>query len=266
MNVITGLPRSGSTLLCNILNQNPRFWASSTSTLAVLCANLISTWSTSAEVKGDLQQDRDETEQRLMRSLKVFCEAWHKDRKEKIIFDKSRPWMHHLLPLRQVFPESKVIVCVRDLRDVFASVEKQHLKNPILDDARNPQAKTLHGRADTMFSPDGFIGSPLNGLSDVIRRRQSVYWFKYETFVERPKATMKELYEYLEEKEFDHDFENIENTATDPDAFYLNKFPHEGNGRVEVQSPNGWKEFLSNDIAAAIMTKFPEYNQFFHYA
>ena len=266
MNVITGLPRSGSTLLCNILNQNPQFWASSTSPLPVICANLIRTWSESVEVKGELQRDKDGTEDQIVRSFRAFCEAWYSHKEEEVIFDKARAWMHHIPALRQSFPGSKIVVCIRDLRDVFASIEKQHLKSPLLDEAQNPQAKTIFGRADTMFAPQGLVGSPLDGLYDVIRRKQNVYWFKYETFVERPKATMKEMYEYLEEEEFEHDFENIENTATDPDAFFLNKYPHEGSGKVDVKKPNDWKQYLSDDIANSIMNKFSDYNKYFSYA
>jgi sulfotransferase len=77
MNVICGLPRSGSTLLCNILNQNPKFWASSTSTLPQLLGTSINVWSNSLEMKGELVTDREGTEKKLHRSLKAFCDAWH---------------------------------------------------------------------------------------------------------------------------------------------------------------------------------------------
>ena len=58
INVICGLPRSGSTLLCNILNQNPDFHASSTSPLAQTLGALSQFLSTSPEVKSDLYNDR----------------------------------------------------------------------------------------------------------------------------------------------------------------------------------------------------------------
>ena len=266
MNIITGLPRSGSTLLCNILNQNPKIWAGSTSILPQLCSNLINTWSNAPEIKGDLDRAKEETENKLCRSLKAFCEAWHKrEDGREVIFDKSRGWAHHILALLKIFPESKIIVTVRDLREVFASVEKQHRKNGTLDEANNPSAKTLYGRADNMFSKDGIIGGPIEGIEDIIRRKFKVYWVKYDFLVERPKSTMKEIYEFIEQDEFEHDFENVESTATDHDGLYLHKYPHKGEGKVEPGKLNDWKEYVPQDIADLTMDRFKFFNNFFGY-
>ena len=51
---ITGLPRSGSTLLCNVLNQNPEFYAGSTSPLPALVNTLVNCLSNSPEVQAAL--------------------------------------------------------------------------------------------------------------------------------------------------------------------------------------------------------------------
>ncbi len=100
MHVITGLPRSGSTLLCNILNQNPRFFAGSTSPLPTLLANIISTWSTQIEITSDLLHDREAAQARMLRAMREFCNAWYSDKVNEtpVIFDKSRHWMHYTLP------------------------------------------------------------------------------------------------------------------------------------------------------------------------
>jgi len=266
MHVITGLPRSGSTLLCNILNQNPKFWATSTSILPQLINNLISQWSTSIEVKGELANDREATEKRLQRALRDFCDSWHyREDDRTVIFDKSRGWSHSLLHLRAVYPDSRVLVMVRDLRNVFASVEKQHQKTPLFDDARNPGDKTVFNRADKMFSPNGLIGNPITGVEDTIRRREDVFYIKYEQLSNFPKEVMKEIYQYLGESYFDHDFSNIKNTAMDPDAFYNFKFPHKGDGEVKPTNINEWKGYLSDDLALTIMKRFPFYNSRFGY-
>lgn len=267
MHVITGLPRSGSTLLCNILNQNPDFWASSTSTLPQLFSNLINTWSNSPEIKGDLSRDKEETEKRLASALKGLCDGWYKDKqvKEKVVFDKSRGWCHHLLALRKVYPESKAIIIVRDLREVFASIEKQHRKNATLDEAKDPTAKTIYGRADNMFSPNGLVGGPIEGIEDTIRRKLDCLYVKFENLAEHTKSIMGEIYKYLEVDPFDHDFDDVKSTATDPDGLYLYKYPHKGEGKVEPPPIDGWKEYVSDDIANLLMGKFQSYNKFFGY-
>ena len=49
---------------------------------------------------------------------------------KKYIVDKSRGWGIHYDFLNFIQPNPKIIVMVRDLRDVFASMENNYRKNP----------------------------------------------------------------------------------------------------------------------------------------
>jgi len=266
MHVITGLPRSGSTLLCNILNQNPKFWATSTSALPLIWNNIINTWSNAFEVKGDLDADRKGTEDRLERSLRAFSDNWHARNDDRaVIFDKSRGWTHLVMPLRRVYPNSKILVMIRDLREVFASIEKQHRKNPLFDYAQNSERKTMMGRAEFAFSNQGIVGGPLNGIYDIINRKLPVNFVRYERLVDRPDAMMREIYDILEEDYYEHDFKNVENTSTDPDAYYLHKFPHEGCGEVKAPPMDEWKNIINPTVVMHIMRSHSFFNQFFGY-
>jgi len=122
INVITGLPRAGSTLLCNILNQNPKLYATSTSELPLFLSQITKAWTNSVDVKNELNIDRKKTEDKMERTMRAYIEAWHKS--DKLVFDKSRGWSNNILMLHKLYPKAKVIVMIRDLRDVFASVEK----------------------------------------------------------------------------------------------------------------------------------------------
>ena len=267
LNVITGLPRSGSTLLCNILNQNPAFHATSTSTLPQYVGTCINIWSGSFEIKGDLARDREATEKRLQNALLGFCLSWHAEHSDKsAVFDKSRGWAHNLLALRQVFPESKVLVTVRDLRNVFASVEKQHRKFPLLDSANGSIEKTIYSRADNMFSPKGLIGGPIEGVQDIMRRKLDVLFIKFEQFCKFPEQVMREVYQYLGEEYYNHDYTNVVSTATELDALYNYKVPHEGSGEVKPTDPDEWTKFMSQELGDTIMNRFPLYNNFFGYS
>ena len=262
-NVITGLPRSGSTLLCNILNQNPEFHASTTSILLQLINNISLFWSNSPEVKGMLQNNRVETEEKLSRVLKGITKNWYNT--DKVIFDKCRGWGSNSLLFNTLF--NGLIIClVRDLRNVFASIEKQHRKYPVLDLAKNNQEKTIYDKADKMFSADGIIGMPILGIEDLIRRKpKNVMFIKYEELSCNPKNVMMQIYERLGIEYHEHDFEDIKNTAQDPDYLYLNKYPHEGSGKILPYNPNEWKAYVSEDLANTIMQRFPQYNSWFEY-
>jgi hypothetical protein len=252
--------------LCNILNQNPRFWATSTSALSTIWLSISNSWSNAFEIKGDLANDRKGTEQRLIRSLRAFTNSWHqRDDGREVIFDKSRGWSHQVMAFRHVYPNSKILVMVRDLREIFASLEKQHRKNPLFDYAQKPEQKTMMGRAQFAFSNQGIVGGPLNGVYDIINRKLSVNFVRYEKLVNHPKAMIRDIYEILEEDNFEHDFENIQNTATDPDAFYLHKFPHEGSGKIEPPPIDGWKEYLNTAVIMHIMQSHSHFNQVFGY-
>lgn len=265
--VIAGLPRAGSTLLCNVLNQNPKFFASSTSILPVIVGNISNLLSNSPEYKSELHGRRKETEEKTVRAMKVFFEEWYKDRKKQIIFDKSRAWGHHALAFKQIFPDGKIIVCVRDLRNIYASVEKRHRDNPLLDYASNPDEKTLYQRASSMFSPQGLIGQPVQGIEDMLHRKMQndIVVIQYEQFVENPKIVIERLYDSIGEKAYKHDFENIKSTAEDLDVLYNNKFPHEGFGNIKPTDNEEWKKYISSDIANLIMNKFRYYNTVFGY-
>lgn len=269
MHVITGLPRSGSTLLCNILNQNPRFKASSTSIVPQLAASAIQIWSTSPEVKGFIRDDREGYERKLRNIVKGIADAWHEPEDGQIVFDKSRGWSFHLLDLWSVWPEAKVLVTVRDLRGVFASVEKQHRKTAIFNEAPTGAAKTIFTRADALFSPEALVGGPLVGVKDIFQRglQDRVHFVRLEDLAAKPKNTMSKVYEYLDEPFYaGHDFKAVENTATDPDWMLLWKFPHEGSGEVRAIKDRCWEDYMSDEIAAMIAEKFKWYQDQFDYS
>lgn len=264
---IAGLPRAGSTLLCNVLNQNPLFWATSTSALTGMLSTLSGFWSNSIEIKNLLEKEKNRTEKRMSDSMKAFIEAWHRrDDSREVIFDKSRGWAHHSLILNKLYPSSKMIIVVRDLRNVFASIEKQHRKNPLIDFAGDGAEKGIFQRADAMFSPQGMIGHCIEGILDVIRRNpKGIVYVTYETLSKNPEAIMGRIYGEINEDIFKHDFDDVKNTAIDCDGHYLNKYPHKGEGKISPCNPDEWKEFLSPDLAQTIMGRFSTFNQFFGY-
>lgn len=264
--VVTGLPRSGSTLLCNILNQNPAFHASSTSVLPQTLATLSGLWSNSPEIKSDLINDRDRTNERMLRGMRALVEEWYADQGDKLVFDKGRGWALNALLLKQLYPESRILVTVRDLRAVFGSVEKQHRANPILDHAGTILQKALYTRADQMFSAEGLIGGPIAGVEDLVRRQlPGVMIVQYEALSKNPGFVLDKVYAELGCEPFEHDFNNVEATSTDVDALYLDKFEHRGNGKVEPAETSDWQKFVSPDLGTTIMQRFPFYNKAFSY-
>lgn len=264
-NVITGVPRSGSTLLCNILNQNPEFYAGSTSPLSEVLSLLVNKFSTSSEIQASLIKDGSGTTDRLNGILLSVVESWYHDQ-EGIVFDKSRGWTFNALLLTELFTEVKIIVTVRDLRNIFGSIEKQHRKTPQFDLALNPIEKTIMDRADKMMSPEGMIGQCVVGVEDAMDRvKDRVFVVQYESLILDPRSKMLELYNFLEQPYYEHSFDNIQNTSEDVDALYLNKFPHQGDGTVGKLDRNEWKKYVTPELGGMIYQRYPKYNALFGY-
>jgi hypothetical protein len=113
----------------------------------------------------------------------------------------------------------------------------------------------MEKRVQSMFAEQGMVGSPLAQIRDLLQRGVDCHFFIYEEFCRQPEIEMERLYCYLGEEPFEHDFENVENTATDPDHLYLLKYPHVGDGKVEVRPPR-WHEFMSLEVAQRIVNEF----------
>ena len=104
------------------------------------------------------------------------------------------------------------------------------------------------------------------GIEDLMRRDpKGLIFIQYETFTTNPKIVMETLYKAMEIEYFDHDFDNIKNTAIDCDGHYLHKYPHRGEGKIEPCDPFEWKDYVSKDVANTIMERFKDYNEFFGY-
>ena len=121
---IAGLPRSGSTLLAGILRQNPRFHAGMTSPVGSMYMALESAMSRRNETAVFI----DDTQRRavLQGLFGSYYEQIHRD---KVVFDTNRAWCTKLPALGQLFPNARVICCVRDIGWIMDSVERLVRRN-----------------------------------------------------------------------------------------------------------------------------------------
>src|SRR3954466_12777191 len=120
---ISGLPRSGSTLLANILAQNPRFHASATSGVLDVIFNVRNHWDQLAQFQA--MEDRAACEAAKRRILRAILDAYYGDDPRPVVLDKSRSWLAHLELAEAILGcRARVLVPVRDLREILASFER----------------------------------------------------------------------------------------------------------------------------------------------
>jgi sulfotransferase len=208
---ISGLPRSGSTLLSAILRQNPRFSAGMTSPLASLFNSVLPKMSGTSEYAPFF----DEIKRR--RVLKSLLSAYHNEdlAQGKLVFDTSRVWTAKLSLLDALFPKAKVICCVREVPWVIDSVEKLVRGNPthVSRMFRGKSTASIYGRVkDLMDSETGLIGLPWGCLREAWfgEHADKLVVVRYESMTKNPSEVVRRIYESIGEEPFGHDFEHIE--------------------------------------------------------
>lgn len=220
---LSGLPRSGSTVLANILLQNPEIHASETSTLPMLIDSVKNQWDdliTNKTISAELSRGREKN------VLKGIFDGYYKDVDKPIVFDKSRQWPSLMETLDWIFDESpKVVATVRDLRQVVESFEALYKKTVAVGMPTQFQGKgltTMETRSQELVGVNGIIGASYETLRDAILRgwRNSILFVRYEDLGGNPAATMQRIYDFIEQPYFKHDFEHIKQVTQEDDRVH----------------------------------------------
>lgn len=242
---ISGLPRSGSTLLANILAQNPRFFSSSTSGILDVIFGVRNSWDKLIEFQSS---PNPMAKQRVMQGI---LENYYSDRPEEIIFDKSRGWLSLIEMAEYILGRKvKILVPVRDMRDVIASFEKLWRLNSTSSQLETEQARyfeyqTIMGRTKVLLEGTQPLGLAYNRLKDALDRgfRDRLHFVRFEDLTTNPEATLRGIYAFLEEEPFIHDFNNVIQVTHEDDSVHGIKGLHDIRTTVEPMKPQ-WPSIL----------------------
>jgi sulfotransferase len=212
---IAGLPRSGSTLLAAILRQNPRFHAAMSSPLEHMYTALL------AGMSGQNFFHRSITDTQRKRLLHGLFDNYYSETDAAVIFDTNRNWPAKLPSLSGLFPDAKIICCVRDLAAVVNSFEHLVAQNPFtVSRLFGYDAKmTVSGRVERLLHADGPVGRALAALREgwYGPHGDRIHIVEYETLVSSPEETVGAIYDAIGETRFMHDFGNVEYAASEFD-------------------------------------------------
>jgi sulfotransferase len=205
---ISGLPRSGSTLLAGILRQNPRFHAAITTPLADMFAGLIRSMSGFTDTSIFISDDQ------RRRVLTGVIEAYYAHLTGRVVFDTGRGWTALAPAITGIFPDARIICCVRNPAWIIDSIEMHVHRNPFNAQRMfNFEAKgNVYTRAELLTGKDGLVRRSLGNLrqawfSECAARLIAV---RYESLVSEPGGAIAALYDALGERRFAHDFTNVE--------------------------------------------------------
>jgi len=168
---LAGLPRSGSTLLTNLLGQHPEITVGPSSPICHVLNNMRKTWSDDPFLLAQLE-NFDEVYKKLEDSTKAFLNTWCKA-DTAISIDKSRGWLAMSETLLSLYQEDfKIVVTLRDLEQIFGSVEKQHRKTLLLDFPDHMEHHIIDSRANALFQDGGVVGGPLRSLNNLMEPKK----------------------------------------------------------------------------------------------
>ena len=214
---ISGLPRSGSTLLSALLRQNPKFHADISSPVSGLIQGMISQFSAGSEFASLI------TPQQREDLLNGVFDSYYKDHTEDVIFDTNRSWNAQLPDLMKIHPDSKVICLVRNVAWVMDSLERQYRDNSFENTLlfSDPATRsTVYTRVESLANANSLVGYPWHALREACYSEYAdrLVLVDYDLLTGRPAEVMGLLYEFLGEEPFAHDFENVEFSSPEFDA------------------------------------------------
>lgn len=202
----SGLPRSGSTLLSTLLNQNPNFSSEITNPVGLAFNGIIRAFN-------DVGSNRSLIDNNKMDNiLRNVIENFHDNPGKTVYFNHDRMWTSKCDLLERLYPNYKMIVTVRDIGWILDSFELLHRKNlyniPIYMNNNDSNYHHIYGRCHGYF--DGMIRSSYDSIKDLIYRNiNNCLIVEYDMLVSNPEIIMKEIYNHIEEPYFNHHFDNI---------------------------------------------------------
>lgn len=214
---MAGMPRSGSTLLQSILNQNPTIYGTPTSPMIDLLFLNEQEWRVCPSVVANPFPIQLES---ISESIINGC--WEHV-PQNIIIDKHRAWGRNLGAIEKIFKvKPKVIMTVRDVPSVLASfmrLLRNSKTNPNYIDKNLLMRRislTDENRVDMLWK--NFVFDPWDSFKTAYETdKTSLLLVDYDCLINDKENIMKKVYEFLELPYFQHDFNNIQNNTVDDD-------------------------------------------------
>jgi sulfotransferase len=228
---LSGLPRTGSTLLTAILSQNPDVHTQGNSALCqIMWDAQVSCWQTE-----QMKNSPDFTEVYLKAIPKLF----YKSVNNKVVIDKCRSWT---LPAnlelieKYITKKPKIVVMHRPISEIVKSLvfirKMNNWQNPesgLLDDNSEPIIRSFNGLKNAKLNDDG-----------------QFHFISYDDLITEPFEVFTKLYEFCEIDNFEHNFLEIDNPNYDSDLSLV--------GLHEIRSEIG-RRIINVELSDELQTK-----------
>jgi len=203
LHFLSGVPRSGSTVLAAILNQNPMTHVSTTSALGAALDGLATAWH-----RDNLLVNNDPDRSKLAHTMRGVIDAFYEEVPKPVIIDKARNWPIPVImqAMGQVLGHKpKIIATVRSIPDCMASFVRvakpenldEFLTNGSLANHLKHSYQTLQGGYG--YDPECFL------------------FVEYEDLLANPQAELERIHNFLDLPHFEYDLQNIDGSSVKED-------------------------------------------------
>jgi len=197
LHFLSGIPRSGSTVIAAILNQNPLTHVSTTSGLGAALDAVAVAWH-----KEPLLEKNDPRREKLANAMRGLIDGYYDQLTQKpIVIDKSRNWPIPVVmsAMGQVLgSKPRIIATVRSIPDCMASFVRV-AKPDNLDEFIIKSSLATHLKSSYQVLQAGYRHDP------------SCFLFvEYEDLLANPKRELERIHKFLDLPEFAYDFERID--------------------------------------------------------
>lgn len=237
---MAGLPRSGTSLLMNLMGQNRKFHPTATSGLISTVVDTRNNWHDNSIYKS---WDADDVTMRMKSLIKwSMLGFYEKELKEgKIPIDKNRGWLAYVDLLEDIFQKRvKIIFPVRRIIDVLGSFEKLHRKSPIIPKANGSNwvnEQTVIGRATNKLTDEGVVGLPILRFREGIFRNHldRICIVPFNGFTNNTQTVMDYIHDFLGMEGFRYDPNNVEQITYENDLMHGYGYGHLHNIKPKIQ-------------------------------
>ena len=263
------MPRSMSTLLQCILNQNPEIAATPTDPVLEYLYGARMNFTNTPEVKAI-------DPELALNTWRGFCwgglDGYAKSYSDKPnLCIKTRGGTIHYRWFENFMPYKPKMICmVRNLKSIISSMEKLYRDNQ--DNHQSIQNHSEMRGTSTPKRVDAWFAGPPVGLA-VERLQQTmleginkeILYIRAEDLTSYPQKEMEKIYNYIGLESFKHNFDNVEQTIKEDDSVYgLSPTLHTIKNKVQPLTPD-YTEILGKQVCDWIDNQFAWYQKGFGY-
>lgn len=234
---VAGLPRAGSTLLCQLLAQHPEVDCEGHSSPLCNALRMLRRFVSDDDfMLAQLDAQFDRSYDNLRNAMRGFLHGWHAASGKGTVVDKSRAWLNSIDLLLHLDPDARLLIPIRELGQIYGSIEAQHQKTVLLDFADHLADLDRLGRADQLFAADKAIGAPLASIRAVAdlpqAMRDRLYFVKFEDLMRNPADVMSAVFAWAGLTPHDIDRQALPVAPHESDSHYRFKYSHRRRGRL----------------------------------